>query len=207
MSNFLQPHGLQHTRLPCPSPTPRACLNSCPLSWWCHLTISSSVVPFSSCLQSFPALVFSNESVLHIRWPKYLNHCEPQAPHPNMAMRLNLPYRVAWRSERNCTWKLHGTKKHLNRWKLLPWLMSGSTEMLPSSSRWQKMDLQTRGLPEVECAWPKVALLTHTLKRINPLHLKVRFQLCRYSADSVIFWPLYVVDAGSWVLGQALWLH
>ena len=46
---------LLHARLPCPSPTPRACSNSCPLSWWCHPTISSSVVPFSSCLQSFPA--------------------------------------------------------------------------------------------------------------------------------------------------------
>ena len=55
MSNSLQLHGLQHTRLPCPSPTPRACSNSCPLSRWCHPTISSSVVPFSSCLQSFPA--------------------------------------------------------------------------------------------------------------------------------------------------------
>ena len=48
-------HGLQHTRLPCPSPTPRACSNSCPLSRWCHPTVSSSVVPFSSCFQSFPA--------------------------------------------------------------------------------------------------------------------------------------------------------
>ena len=46
---------LQHARLPCPSPTPRACSNSCPLSLWCHTTISSSVIPFSSCLQSFPA--------------------------------------------------------------------------------------------------------------------------------------------------------
>ena len=54
MSDFLWPHGLQHARLPCPSPTPRACSNSCPLSRWCHPTISSSVVPFSSCLQSFP---------------------------------------------------------------------------------------------------------------------------------------------------------
>ena len=49
------PHGLQHARLPCPSPTPRACSNSCPLSRWCQPTISSSVVPFSSHLQSFPA--------------------------------------------------------------------------------------------------------------------------------------------------------
>ena len=55
MSDSLRLHGLQHTRLPCPSPTPRACSNSCPSSLWCHLTISSSVVSFSSCLQSFPA--------------------------------------------------------------------------------------------------------------------------------------------------------
>ena len=55
VSNSLRPHGLQHTRLPCPSPTPRTRSNSCPLSRWCHPTISSSVVPVSSCLQSFPA--------------------------------------------------------------------------------------------------------------------------------------------------------
>ena len=51
----LQPHGLQHARPPCPSPTLGVYSNPCPLSWWCHPTISSSVVPFSSCLQSFPA--------------------------------------------------------------------------------------------------------------------------------------------------------
>ena len=55
MSDSLRPHGLQNTRLPCPSPTPRAYLNSCPLNQWCHPTFSSSFVPFSSCLQSFPA--------------------------------------------------------------------------------------------------------------------------------------------------------
>ena len=55
MSNSLWPHGLQNTRFPCPSPTPRAYLNSCPLRQWCHPTISSSVIPFSSRLQSFPA--------------------------------------------------------------------------------------------------------------------------------------------------------
>ena len=55
VSDSLQPHGLQHARLPCPSPAPEACSNSCPLSQWCHLTISSFVVPFSSCLQCFPA--------------------------------------------------------------------------------------------------------------------------------------------------------
>ena len=55
VSDSLQPHGMQHTRLPCPSASPGACSNSCQLSWWCHPTISSSVVSFSSCLQSFPA--------------------------------------------------------------------------------------------------------------------------------------------------------
>ena len=54
VSDSLRTHRLQNTRPPCPSPTPRACLNSCPLSQWCHPTISSSVVPFSSCLQPFP---------------------------------------------------------------------------------------------------------------------------------------------------------
>ena len=55
MSNYLQPHGLQHARPPCPSPTPGACSNSYPSSRWCHPTISSFVVPFFSRLQSFPA--------------------------------------------------------------------------------------------------------------------------------------------------------
>ena len=55
MSDSLQPHGLQHARLPCPSPTPRACSNSHPLSRWWYPTISSSVVPFSPHLHSFPA--------------------------------------------------------------------------------------------------------------------------------------------------------
>ena len=55
MSDSLQPHGRQHARLPCPSPTPGVYPNSCPLSWWCHSMISSSGVPFSSSLQSFPA--------------------------------------------------------------------------------------------------------------------------------------------------------
>ena len=55
MSDCLQPHGLlQHVRPLCPSPTPRAFSNSCPLSWWLHPTISSSIIPFSFCLQSFP---------------------------------------------------------------------------------------------------------------------------------------------------------
>ena len=54
VSNSLQPHGPQHARLPCPSSTPRVHPNQCPLSWWCHPAISSSVIPFSLCPQSFP---------------------------------------------------------------------------------------------------------------------------------------------------------
>ena len=70
VSDSLQPHGLQHARPPWPSPTPGVHPISCPLSQWCHPTISSSVVPFSSRLQSY-IRVFSNESALRIRWPKY----------------------------------------------------------------------------------------------------------------------------------------
>ena len=66
VSDSLQPNGLQHARPPCPSPTPGACSNSCLSSWWCHPTISSSIVPFSSCLQSFPASgLFQWVSSLH----------------------------------------------------------------------------------------------------------------------------------------------
>ena len=92
MSNSLRAHGLQHTRLPCPSPTPRACSNSCPLSWSCHPTIS---VTFSYCFQSFPASgFFSNESVLCIRWPKYWSFSfsiSPSNEHPGL-----ISFRMDW---------------------------------------------------------------------------------------------------------------
>ena len=66
----LQPHGLQHARLPCPSPTPGACSHSCPSNWWSHPTISSCHPPLLASI--FPCLrVFSNESALRIKWPKY----------------------------------------------------------------------------------------------------------------------------------------
>ena len=76
MSNSLRPHEPQNTRPPCPSPTPRIHLNPCPLSRWCHPTISSSVIPFSCLqhqgLQPFPRIrVFSHESILPITWPQY----------------------------------------------------------------------------------------------------------------------------------------
>ena len=77
----LRPHDPQHTRPPCPSPTPRVYPNLCPLSRWCHPNISSSVIPFSSCPQSFPA-----SGSLH-RWPKYWSfsfNISPSDEHPGL---------------------------------------------------------------------------------------------------------------------------
>ena len=71
VSDSLRPYESQHARPPCPSLTPGDHSNSRPSSQWCHPAISSSVVPFSSCPQSLPASVFSNESTLRVRWPKY----------------------------------------------------------------------------------------------------------------------------------------
>ena len=87
MSDSLWPHELQHIRPPCPSPTPRVHSNSRPSSRWCHPTISSSVIRFSSCPQSLPASVFSNESTLRMRWPKYLSFSFsiiPSEEHPGL---------------------------------------------------------------------------------------------------------------------------
>ena len=87
--------GLQHARLPYPSPTPRVYSSSCPLSQWCHQTIVSSVVAFSSCLQSFPATgSFKNESALRIRWPKYWSfrfNISPSNEHPGL-----ISFRMDW---------------------------------------------------------------------------------------------------------------
>ena len=88
MSDSLQPHEPQHARPPCPSLTPGVYLNSCPLSQWYHPTISSSVVPFSSCLQSFPASgSFQMSQALRIRWPKYWSfsfNISPSNEHPGL---------------------------------------------------------------------------------------------------------------------------
>ena len=84
MSNSLQPHRLQHARLPCPSPTPGVYSNSCPSSRWCHPTISSSVILLL--LPSlFPSIrVFAKESVFHIRWPKYWSFSFSISPSMNI---------------------------------------------------------------------------------------------------------------------------
>ena len=72
MSSPLRPYGLQHARLPCPSPTSKVCSDSCPSNQWCHPAISSSVVPFSSCLQTFPASG-SFPMMIFASRPKYWN--------------------------------------------------------------------------------------------------------------------------------------
>ena len=94
-SDCLQPRGLQHTRLPCHSPTPGVYPNPCPSSWWCHPTISSSVVPFSSHLQSFPA----SESVQmsqffpsgHQSFKSFSFNISPSNEHPGL-----ISFRMDW---------------------------------------------------------------------------------------------------------------
>ena len=92
---FCNSHGWQHPSLPCPSLSPGVCSNSHPLSQWCHPTISSSVIPFSSCLQSFPASgSFPMESALHIRWPKYWSFTfsiSPSSEHSGL-----ISFKVDW---------------------------------------------------------------------------------------------------------------
>ena len=73
MSSSLWPHRLEHARILCLPLSPGVYSNLCPLSGWCYPTISSSAAPFSSCLQSFPSSVYSNNLALHIRWSKYWN--------------------------------------------------------------------------------------------------------------------------------------
>ena len=90
VSDCLRPHESQHTRPPCPSPTPGAHPNLCASSRWCHPAISSSVVPFSSCPSIPPSIrVFSNESTLRMRWPKYCSFSlsiSPSNEHPKSGL-------------------------------------------------------------------------------------------------------------------------
>ena len=93
LSDSLRPHGLQHSRPPCPSPAAGVYSNPCLLTRWCHPTISSSVIPF--CPQSFPGIrVFSNELALCIRWPKYWSFSfsiRPSDEHPGL-----ISFRMDW---------------------------------------------------------------------------------------------------------------
>ena len=108
MSNSLQPHELQHARPPCPSPTPGVHSNPCPLSRWCHPTISSSVIPFSFCPQSFPALgsfqmsqfssvPFSHSVVSYSLRPHESQHARPPCPSPTPGVHSNSRPSNWWR--------------------------------------------------------------------------------------------------------------
>ena len=101
VSDALRPHGLQHSRLPCPSPTPRTCSNSCPSSRWCHPTIPFSVVPVSSCLQSFPAS--GKEPACQFRRHKRCGF------HPWVG---KIPWRRAWQPPSVfCPWRIPWTEE------------------------------------------------------------------------------------------------
>ena len=107
VSNSLRLHESQHARPPCPSPTPGVHPNPCPLSWWCHPTISSSVIPFSSYPQSFPASGSFQMSQLCMRWPKYWSFSfsiNPFNEHPG---------RISFRMDRLDLLAVQGTLKSL----------------------------------------------------------------------------------------------
>ena len=113
MSDSLRPHESQHARPPCPSLTPGVHPNSCASSRWCHPAISSSVIPFSSCPQSLPASVFSNESTLHMMWPKYWSFSlsiSPSNEHPGLVFFRNIYAVCIWK------WRAHlwGGLKEIN---------------------------------------------------------------------------------------------
>ena len=95
MSNSLRSHGLQQSRLPCPSPTPRAYSNSCPSNQWCHPTISSSVVPFSSCLHSFPTSGFFPTSQFFISGGQSIGVSASASVFP-MNIQNSITFRVNW---------------------------------------------------------------------------------------------------------------
>ena len=92
MSNSLQPHGLQHTRPLCPLPSPGACSNSCPMSWWCHPTICCPLLLLPSIFLSIR--VFSNKSALCIRWPKYWSFSSSISPSSEYSGLIS--FRIDW---------------------------------------------------------------------------------------------------------------
>ena len=110
MSDSLQLHGLQRARPPCPSPTHGVHPNPCPWSQWCHPTISSSVVPFSSCPQSFPASVSFHESALHVRWPKYWSFSISISPSDEYSGLIS--FRMDWLDLSRITQVLSGKTAH-----------------------------------------------------------------------------------------------
>ena len=145
VSDSSRPHELQHARPPCPSPTPGVYPDSYPLSQWCHPTISSSVIPFSSCPQMFPSIrVFSSESALHIRWPKYWSlsfNISPSNEHPGLiSFRMDWLDLLAAQDTIKCLLQHHSSKASIHRCSAFfivqlshPYMTTGNTIAL---TRW-----------------------------------------------------------------------
>ena len=110
VSNSLQPHGLQHTRLPCPSLSLGVCSNSCPLNWWWHPT-SHFLSTASPLPWIFPSIrVFSNELALHIRWPKYWSFSFTLSPSNEYSGLI--PFRIDWFDLLAVQWTLKTLLQH-----------------------------------------------------------------------------------------------
>ena len=148
MSDFLWPHGLQLARLSCPSPSPGDCSNSCPLSQWCHSAISSNIVPFSSCLQSFPASGFFLMSQLFVsegqsmfllktvencgcRRRSSRGHDHQLTERPDLAGQSGAPHLIAWCSVR------FSSVQSLSRVRLFatPWIAARQASLSITISR------------------------------------------------------------------------
>ena len=162
VSDSLQPHGLQHARPPCPSPSPRTCSNSCPSSQWCHPTILSSVIPFSSCLQSFPAS------------PLYLAdnyRCQTSSPPEALAEPFRRgqvptlgshslpgssdPAQPTW----HCHWRAPVCLPHWTRCPRKAIFVSTVSPALPSSGLCAKQELSVCGKQEAGPSWNSLMLI------------------------------------------------
>ena len=153
MSNSLRLHELQHVGPPCPLPTSRVYSNSCPLSWWYHPTISSTVVPFSSCPQSFPASGSFQMSALRIRWPKnwsFSFNISPSNEHPGLiSFRMNWLDLLAVQGTLKSLLQHHSSKASILLRSAFfivqlshPYMTSGKTIALTLWVRFQHMNLR-----------------------------------------------------------------
>ena len=148
MSDSLRPHESQHTRSPSPSPTPRVYSNSRPSSQRCHPAISSSVIPFSSVPNPSQHQGISNESTLHMRWPKYWSFCfsiSPSNEHPGLiSFRMDWLDLLAVQGTLKSLLQHHSSKASIFRCSafftvqlLHPYMTTGKTIALTRQNCWQ----------------------------------------------------------------------